>query len=126
MKNKMYIEKSILDTISKASNLPLSESDLDRPIFIPIKSVYNAVAIYANQSKWVSEKPDFKEECIVLTATWIQNDWEYNAYLIKRIDTVTNEDGFYLGWCTLDGEEYGDLNDLHADLYQVQSLIPNP
>lgn len=52
----MNVNKSILEAISEASKLSLSESDLEHKILIPIKSVYNAVAIYANQSRWISVK----------------------------------------------------------------------
>ena len=63
---------------------------------------------------WTKEKPEFKDECLLMTATKIRDKWEYNLWLIEK--QVTDE-GWYWGWLTSDGEEYGDIADLKADLY---------
>lgn len=70
-------------------------------------------------SNWVNIKPEFKMECILLTATLIRGRWDYNAWLIERVDS---EEGWYWGWLCLDGEEYGDINDLQADMYKT--IVP--
>ncbi len=65
---------------------------------------------------WLSNKPDFKEECVLVTASFIRGHWEYTTYIIEKINTP---EGWYMGWLTGEGEEYGDLADLQADRYLI-------
>jgi hypothetical protein len=80
-------------------------------------------ANYANQQKWISEKPEFKDECIVIAASLFRNEWSYTLFQVKKVD---GDDGWYLGWLTGDGDEYGDLADLHADKYLILPLLQQP
>lgn len=73
--------------------------------------------------KWTTKKPKFKKECLLMTATYFQGNWEYSTYQIKRVEF---EGEWYMGWLTGDGEEYGDLKDLQSQLYCVLPLLPNP
>ncbi len=71
---------------------------------------------------WTPIKPKFKKECILLTASKsiTKSDvWYYSSWLIQKV----NVDGqWYWGRCTLDGKEWGDINDLSADLYRVINI----
>ena len=66
--------------------------------------------------EWTTTKPDFKEECVLVTAQMVQGHWEYDAWIIEKINS---DGGSYMGWLTGDGEEYGDLADLTADKYLI-------
>ncbi len=68
--------------------------------------------------QWVSEKPEFTEECILLTHTVFRNAHEYQAWQIVKIEA---EDGWYWGLCNMEGEEWGALEDLKADHYKIVS-----
>lgn len=68
---------------------------------------------------WLTEKPVFDRDCILLTGTKIREKCEYSSWLIKWLDF---DEGGYWGWLNMDGEEYGDINDLHADLYNIIEL----
>lgn len=70
--------------------------------------------------KWTHLKPLFTTECLLITAVKVRGEWEYNTYQIKL---TTCEDRFYMGWLTGDGEEYGDLADLKADMYLELPLL---
>ena len=66
---------------------------------------------------WTNTKPDGKEPCVFISATkWRKGHWMYSVWEIKRVD---GPDGWYLGLCDRDGEEWGDLEDLKADLYMI-------
>lgn len=69
---------------------------------------------------WLTEKPEFKENCILLTATFIRDEWSYNSWLIEKIN---HGEGWYWGWMSLDGDEYGDLADLKAGRYKIVKPI---
>lgn len=65
---------------------------------------------------WTTEKPDFKEECVLVTATKVAGYWEYTSCIIEKVYT---DGSWYMGWLTGDGVEYGDLADLTADKYLI-------
>jgi len=69
---------------------------------------------------WTTVKPDFKEECICLTASEFYYGWEYHVWVIEY---VNNGDGTYLAWLDGEGEEYGDLCDMKADMYNVLPIL---
>ncbi len=71
---------------------------------------------------WTTKKPEFKEECLLLTACLIRDYWEYEVYQIAKVES---DEGWYMGWLTGDGEEYGDLADLTSQKYCVLPLLPN-
>jgi hypothetical protein len=74
--------------------------------------------------KWTPDKPNFNigpsKDFLLLTASKIRGEWEYTVYQIKK---VWYEEEWYMGWLTGDGEEYGDLADLKADLYMTMPLF---
>lgn len=71
---------------------------------------------------WTKTKPIFKKDCILLCGGWFRGEFEYNAYLIKK---VYFEDKWYWGWLTSDGDEVGDIEDMHSELYLILP-IPKP
>lgn len=73
---------------------------------------------------WSKEKPTFKEECLLLTATKIRDNWEYHLYeiLFALGENDKGESAWYWG-IFQDGDEWGDLNDLHAQLYFTMPLV---
>jgi hypothetical protein len=78
--------------------------------------------------KWQTEKPEFKEECLLLVASSYQNkDYDYNVFEIKQIEGLDEQENpaWYWGICCLDGEEWGDYEDLKADLYMIMPLLNN-
>lgn len=72
---------------------------------------------------WINIKPEFKEECLLLTATCFRGQWEYSIWRIEKIEV---DESWYLGLLNGDGEEWGDLEDLKADLYCVMPLLTTP
>ncbi|MBP7109506.1 MAG: hypothetical protein KBA90_13195 [Chitinophagaceae bacterium] len=78
------------------------------------------------KNKWLTEKPDFNEECSFVTATkYNRNEedlkWDYSIWQIKKLDgeDENGEYGWYFGLLDGEGEEWGDLEDLAADLYYI-------
>lgn len=71
-------------------------------------------------NEWVTQKPEFKEECLVIIASYSKYGWEYATFQIKNVD---GEDGQYLGLLTGDGDEWGDIEDMAADKYFVMPLL---
>lgn len=115
------------EEILKRHLLPLwhgNEEEMDNSICNLYEEIGNAMDEYKSikpvnsQEYWIKEKPN--KECVFIAATKINDIWEYTVYMIK---TVCEEEGSYLGWLTGDGDEYGDLNDMKADLYFI---IPPP
>jgi len=99
----------------------------------PIEAIQKMMTEWASLHQcggWVSEKPEFKSECVFITATkYERNDepiyYEYTAWQIKQIDGE-DDDGnpaWYWGLLNGDGEEYGALEDLEVDFYLI---IPSP
>lgn len=78
--------------------------------------------------EWLTEKPKFTKDCILLTMTNLFNTVMYASYMILWIDL--KENGGYWGWCQMDGEEIDCIEVLAADKYKLitlykQSLITN-
>lgn len=69
---------------------------------------------------WTTQKPEFKNDCLLITASRYGSDCSYNLFQIKKVD---HGDGEYMAWLTSDGDEYGDLADLEAQLYFVLPLL---
>lgn len=68
---------------------------------------------------WQNTKPEFNKECLLLTACFLPGGWEFQTWWIKKL---ISDDGWYWGWCNTEGDEYGDIADLTAELYQVIEL----
>lgn len=66
---------------------------------------------------WQYLKPDFIEECILITASKIKDEWHYNFFMIEKLDDMNNN--WYWGILDTYGEEWGDLADLEAEKYLV-------
>lgn len=75
--------------------------------------------------EWTKDKPAFTEECILLTATKINDAWDYSSWLIIVVDGIGENDqpGWYYGLCDMSGEEWGDWADFKADLYLKMPLL---
>jgi hypothetical protein len=67
---------------------------------------------------WTPIKPKFTEECILLTATKYPEGWSYNSWLVIG----SGNDSWYLDLYTIDGREWGGIDDLSAHLYQVVDI----
>jgi hypothetical protein len=70
---------------------------------------------------WTTTKPEFKEECLVITASEIRGEYFYDLFQVKYVDDY--EGGQYLGLLTGDGEEWGALEDMGAQMYFVMPLL---
>lgn len=68
---------------------------------------------------WTKEKPKCDHECILLTASRFHNHWEYGIFTVEKAD---DGDHFYWGLFE-DGCEWGDVDDLQADLYLEMPLL---
>ena len=85
--------------------------------------------------KWTATKPDFTEECVLITAQYYgkkhrdyeNRQYEYTLWEIKKLDGELEDGsyGWYWGLLCSDGEEWGPLEDLAADLYMTMPLMPN-
>lgn len=66
--------------------------------------------------EWLSDKPEFKYNCVLITAALYKGCWEYAVWIIEWIN------GY---WNLLDGNgvEWGDIEDLKADRY---CILPEP
>lgn len=83
------------------------------------------------RNRWLSEKPDFNEECTFITAnTYTRNDeplpYDYSVWQIKKLDGENDEGepAWYWGLLDGDGEEWGDLADLSVKYYYIISDPP--
>ncbi len=65
---------------------------------------------------WTTTKPEFKEDCVLIAASKIGEHWDYSLFIIQK---EHSDEGWYWGIFTGDGEEWGDINDLEAHLYQI-------
>jgi hypothetical protein len=78
---------------------------------------------------WMEEKPEFTEECILITARRLKMPllemWEYALYEIKCLEGVDESDhaAYYWGICEPDGEEWGAWEDYKADKYFTMPLL---
>ena len=66
---------------------------------------------------WLSEKPEFTEDVIVILAHKIGMRYEYSSYEVVWYSP--DFDSCYWAWLTLDGDEYGDIEDMQADKYMI-------
>lgn len=103
-------------TKQQAAEKYVKQNYLDYHFKKELEEIFIAGADWMEQ--WVSEKPVFTHDCILLTATNIRQ-WSLSSWLIIW------QEGYWK-WCEMDGEEYGDIEDLQADLYKVIALPPAP
>lgn len=74
--------------------------------------------------KWTKIKPKrFKEDCLLLTATFLFSVWHYDLFEIKRTEG-DDEAGWYWG-IFAHGEEWGDYADLAANKYCLFPALKN-
>lgn len=68
--------------------------------------------------EWISEKPEFKEDCLLIAA---HSDWngEVNYVLYEIKGTEVN--GMWYWEVFREGEAWGDIVDLTADKYLILS-----
>lgn len=96
------------------------------PVAIPIEPKERV-----EEMIWLSEKPDFKKECVFITATKYERNneplyWDYSVWQIKKLDgeTESGEYGWYWGLLNGDGEEWGPLEELAADRFFILAAPP--
>jgi hypothetical protein len=69
--------------------------------------------------KWTKDKPVFKKDCLLMVATKIRGKWEYTLFTIEK----TECDGQWYWGIFKDFDEWGDIDDLKADLYKTLPLL---
>lgn len=76
-------------------------------------------------NNWTEDKPEFTEECVLLTAVKTSGGWDYSSWLIMAVTGYddNNNPAWYYALCEMDGEEFGPLEDLSADKYLVIPLL---
>jgi hypothetical protein len=130
-KNKEEILNDYLDDIL-AKKKQIIGSDLREMILAAMEEYKNQFTDQGKEAGWITEKPDFKGECVFVTATtYNRNDegliWDYKVWQIKKLDGENDkgEEIWYWGLLNGDGEEWGDLEDLRADMYKIISAPTN-
>jgi hypothetical protein len=75
-------------------------------------------------SNWTTVKPKrFKEDCLLLTASWIDY-WDYTLFEIKRtFDYDDNDKQIWYWGIFKDCDEWGDYVDLKADRYRILPML---
>jgi len=68
------------------------------------------------KGQWLTEKPQINQECCIITATAINNEWNYKFW---QIVGISDTDGVYLALCDENGDEWGDLDELTAGMYFI-------
>lgn len=79
---------------------------------------------------WTTQKPKYEElkgDTLLLTASYSERskEWYFDAFLVER-DEGEDENGeeyWYWGLFTLDGDEWGNYDDISAQMYMI---IPYP
>lgn len=67
--------------------------------------------------QWTNIKPEFNEPCVLVTARKTKHcKWVYSVFQINWVD-CGGRDELYL--FTDDGDEWGDITELAADLYMI-------
>lgn len=72
---------------------------------------------------WTKEKPKFNSKskgCILLAAVSVQGEWNYSIFTIRK---TSFEENWYWGIFDTWNDEWGDYEELHADLYLTLPLI---
>lgn len=74
---------------------------------------------------WLDDKPEITEDCIMVTAgKYANTDWNYSMFTIELTagEDENGEPSWYFGIFD-DGDEWGDLSDLHANKYLLLPMI---
>lgn len=67
-------------------------------------------------NEWTKDKPQIP--CVFICRNKFRGKWDYELFRIEKLDC--DENSYYLGLLTIDGDEYGDLEeDLLADEYMI-------
>ena len=66
--------------------------------------------------KWQKEKPNIP--CVFMTKMWNKSLGMFD-YKIGRFEKIKDDDGWYLGWLTEDGDEWDDIDRCNFDEYYV-------
>ena len=114
------IVKKVIEEQKVARYIPFISECIRRGLEIRNES---ESSLPSSELEWLKEKPEFKEECVFITATWWNDHWEYQLWEIEK---MKSEEGYYLGVCDESGGEWGEIADLHADLYKVIPPLPVP
>ncbi len=76
-------------------------------------------------NQWTKQKPVLDRECILLTANFDfsgfrEPEKEINCFEIKKVADISKDsEHFYYGIHELDGEEWGDYDELEAEYYCI-------
>ncbi len=69
---------------------------------------------------WTPIKPKFKKECLLLTASKWKDEWTYNSWWVRKVEDGDGK--WFMELCTIDGDEWGELEELEADIYRVINI----
>lgn len=84
---------------------------------------YDAAVCFSKfPNLWKKKKPKFIEECLLLAASRVNENYPYD-YSLFQIRKVTDDRKWYWGVFNEHGEEWGDIDDLYAQLYCVLPLL---
>ena len=65
---------------------------------------------------WIKEKPDYP--CVFMTRGKVKNHYCYSIWRIEKLDGA-EDNTYYLGWLTEDGDEWDDIADMNFDEYLI-------
>lgn len=69
--------------------------------------------------KWLTKKPKFDCECIVVKANKWSKEWHYETFIIRRVEF---EDKWYWGLHDNHDYEVGPITDLKGGRYYVMPI----
>ena len=93
--------------------------------FDKLNKAFQELSVKYDNNKWVTDKPVFTKDCILLVADWWNDHWETKAFDIIYVlgEDDDGEPAWY--WSVLsDGDEWGDIEDIYGQLYQVIEFPP--
>ena len=76
---------------------------------------------------WTAEKPEIKENCILLVASYHRDNWDVTTFEILEAvgENKAGESAWY--WSVMqDDDEWGDFEDIHGQFYKIISFPPPP
>lgn len=123
-KNKMeeqFIKVSktkLLEQLEQLSNHPDSNLWANGRASLIDSILQNSTLI---EEEWVSEKPKIKDDCALLTATWVGSFYEFKNWEIKFLlgEYENGEPAWYWAVLDTDGDEFCNLEDLAANWYKI-------
>lgn len=111
----MEYASQAIDQCAEQTNLIDDNGDIS----VNEQSILDVKKTEMKKLNWTTKKPKFDRECLVICASKIGKEWNYNIYQIQKAEY---EDIWYWGWFD-NGEEVGDITDMQADKYAVIELL---